>query len=367
MTTSGPSLRRLRVVVLPNLPWQPYMESFRPDEAPDPGRLHRLLAERGIDFVVVDPLPSPYNPWGRAHPFFAGLDPLRALIVLLRHRSADLVISVFESGAVVLLLLRRLFFFRPPVALWDVSEDSLWRPRRFALNLVLPRIDKLLALTRQQKTATQRRYRLRAPADVIGYAIDEDFYHPAFCRGADYVLSVGEDVARDYPTLVAALRGLPAPAVLKTRRAVALPPDMVATVEIIRERLSFPKLRDLYASASVVVVPLCPSDHPGGITSLFEAMAMGKPVVASDVPMTREFIVPGETGLLVPVGDADAMRDAIAGLLARPDEQRRIGANARRHLETHLSMTAFADRYAACIRALACPERPGIRVTADAR
>ena len=213
----------------------------------------------------------------------------------------------------------------------------------------------MLTLTRQQKAGTERLYRLRAPADVIGYAVDEDFYHPNFSCGADYILSVGDDGARDYGTLVAAVNDLPASVILKTRHAVDLPTGSAATVNFVRQRLSFVEFRDLYASASLVIIPLRPTDHPSGITSLFEAMAMGKPIIASDVPMVREFIIPNETGLLVPVGDHAALRDAIASLLARPDEQRRLARNARLHLEANLTMAHFADRYAACIRATVRP------------
>ena len=163
MTSSSPALRHLRVVVLPNRSWQAEVQSFRPGEAPDPDRLRRLLAERGIDFVVVDPLAPPYNPWGHAHPFFAGLDPVRALLLLLRHRSADLVISVFESGALFLLLLRRPFFFKPPIALWDVAEHGSWRPRRLALNLARP-IHRTYLVARRRGNFGAR----RGDADRVG-------------------------------------------------------------------------------------------------------------------------------------------------------------------------------------------------------
>jgi len=352
MTANEFPSRRLRVIVLPNIPWMASASSYQPGQGPDPDRLRGLLAERGIDMTALDPLAPPYNPWGRGTPFFAGLDLLRALIVLCSHRSADVVISVFESGAMVLLLLRRLFFFRPPIALWDVSVGSNWRPQRLVLGVVLRLTDKVFTLTRWQKAVAEQRYPLRSPADVIGYAVDENFYHPAFNRGSDYVLSVGEDAARDYVTLVEAVRDLPATVILKARFSGALPRDAAAAIRIVRTRLSFLEFRDLYASASMVIVPLRPSDNPSGITSLFEAMAMGKAVIASDIPMIREFITPGENGLIVPVGDAAALRDAIAFLLARPDEQRRLGLNARAYLDAHLSMASFADRFSASIRAV---------------
>ena len=306
--------------------------------------------------VVLNPLSPPYNPWGRGHPFFAGFDPLRALDVILRHRSADLVISVFESGAVVLLLLRRLFLFRKPVALWDVSVGSTWRPRRLALSLVMPLIDACFSLTRWQKKAAEQRYRLRVPAQVIGYAVDEVFYNPSFNCGTDYVLSVGEDGARDYTTLVAAMQDLPISVVLKARFSANLPGGAIATIRVITAQLSFLELRTLYASASMVVVPLRPSDHPSGITTLFEAMAMGKPIIASDVPMIREFIIPGKSGILVPVGDAAALRDAVTFLLAQPEEGARLGTNARAYLDANLTQAAFADRLASCIRNAVQPQ-----------
>jgi glycosyltransferase involved in cell wall biosynthesis len=79
-------------------------------------------------------------------------------------------------------------------------------------------------------------------------------------------------------------------------------------------------------------------------------MAMGKAIIAADVPLVQEFITAGETGLVVPPGDAAALRAAITGLLERPEEQRRLGRNARRYLEEQLSMAAFADRFAVAIR-----------------
>ena len=59
--------------------------------------------------------------------------------------------------------------------------------------------------------------------------------------------------------------------------------------------------------------------------SILEAMAAGLPVVASDVGGVSEAVVDGETGLLVPAGDADALAAAVGRLLADADERRRLG------------------------------------------
>lgn len=348
--------RRIRVIVLSNKLSQRAGSASADADEPDPERLHRLLAERGIDLIRVAMFPVPVNPWARSAPFFAGIDPVRSMMVLLRHRSADMIVSVFESGAILPALLRRLLRFRPQLVVWDCSVGSAWRPKRWAMRLVLPRADQVFALTGWQARAVEARYRLRTPPVVIGYAVDETFYHPEFNRLPEFILAVGEDEGRDYGTMIAAVKVLPARVVMKTLRALDVPRDTTADITVERRFLSHFQLRDLYARASLVVLPLHRTDNPSGITSLFEAMAMGKAIIASDVPMMREFLDDGQNGLLVPVGDAAAMRDAIAGLLVSPHTRQRLGANARSALMARHAMPAFADRYAASVRACLAAE-----------
>ena len=69
--------------------------------------------------------------------------------------------------------------------------------------------------------------------------------------------------------------------------------------------------------------------------SLVEAMMCGKPVVATDVSGPREIVVPGETGYLYPVGDAEALAKHLDHLLANPDLARRMGAAGRRRALIH--------------------------------
>jgi glycosyltransferase involved in cell wall biosynthesis len=64
-------------------------------------------------------------------------------------------------------------------------------------------------------------------------------------------------------------------------------------------------------------------------TVVMEAMATGRPVVASHVGGMPDMVADGETGLLVPPGDADALRAAIARLLADAPLRERMGRAAR--------------------------------------
>jgi glycosyltransferase involved in cell wall biosynthesis len=77
------------------------------------------------------------------------------------------------------------------------------------------------------------------------------------------------------------------------------------------------------------MVVLC-SEKEGIPRSLMEAMALGKPVVATDVVGTQELVVNNETGFLVPLGDTDAMAEKIKYLAENPDIRKEMG---RRGLE----------------------------------
>lgn len=67
-------------------------------------------------------------------------------------------------------------------------------------------------------------------------------------------------------------------------------------------------------------------------TVVMEAMASGRPVIASAAGGLPDLVVDGGTGLLVPPGDAGALREAIAGLLAAPQRAREMGEAGRRRV-----------------------------------
>jgi glycosyltransferase involved in cell wall biosynthesis len=77
---------------------------------------------------------------------------------------------------------------------------------------------------------------------------------------------------------------------------------------------------DLYVAAS---------RREGLPLSLVEAMAIGLPVVATDVPGHRDVVIHGETGMLVPPGDTAAMAKAIASLVSDPARRRAMGVIGR--------------------------------------
>ena len=92
-----------------------------------------------------------------------------------------------------------------------------------------------------------------------------------------------------------------------------------------------PELSAERRTADLFVIPLLDSTTARLFTSplkLFEAMASGRPVIASDLPSIREILTHEENALLVPPGDARALAAAIERLLRDPALSARLAARA---------------------------------------
>lgn len=88
------------------------------------------------------------------------------------------------------------------------------------------------------------------------------------------------------------------------------------------------------------------SDFEGMSNSVMEAMAVGLPVLASDIPANRELVVEGQTGYLIPVGDRAAYARAALSLFERADMAERLGVAGRRRMETEFSVPQMIADYA---------------------
>ena len=95
-----------------------------------------------------------------------------------------------------------------------------------------------------------------------------------------------------------------------------------------------------------------PSTLEGIPRCLMEAMAAGVPVVATDIPGTRELVEDGRSGLLVPVADAPRLAAALASLRDDPVRARGLSQAGLRRVHEHFSARAMAVRYRALFDAL---------------
>jgi glycosyltransferase involved in cell wall biosynthesis len=202
-------------------------------------------------------------------------------------------------------------------------------------------------------------------ADILGEdrivfappGVDVDRYTPGPPPSeGSYVLSVGRfaDPRKNASLLVeayAALReqnpGVP-PLVLAGRT----PPPEAAWVRAdelgVRSQVTFHKdvsieeLLNLYRHASLYVVS---SDEEGLGLTILEAMACGRPVVSTQCGGPSTTVVEGETGYLVPVGDASALATAMRDVLSDPETANRMGQRGRARVERHFSAAATGQRF----------------------
>jgi 2-deoxystreptamine N-acetyl-D-glucosaminyltransferase/2-deoxystreptamine glucosyltransferase len=100
------------------------------------------------------------------------------------------------------------------------------------------------------------------------------------------------------------------------------------------------ELPPLYERAAVVAVP---SHREGFGVACAEAMAAGRPVVASAVGGLLDLVVDGETGLLVPPGNVGALRAALERLLDDVELRRRMGEAGRERIREHFTWPAVTD------------------------
>jgi glycosyltransferase involved in cell wall biosynthesis len=107
---------------------------------------------------------------------------------------------------------------------------------------------------------------------------------------------------------------------------------------------------DIVAAADVFAFP---SLFEGLGGSLIEAMALGLPIVASDIPPIRETVVDGECATLVPPASADALASALSGLLVDPERRAAYAENGIRRFEESYALPGIAARMAALYRAVA--------------
>ena len=89
------------------------------------------------------------------------------------------------------------------------------------------------------------------------------------------------------------------------------------------------RLDDVRPALQECSVYVLPSYHEGIPVSVLEAMATGRPVITTDAPGCRETVRHGETGLMVPVADVDALVRAMEHLVHNPDVAQRFGQAAR--------------------------------------
>ncbi len=101
----------------------------------------------------------------------------------------------------------------------------------------------------------------------------------------------------------------------------------------------------LFELSYAVVFPSHLRSEAFGI-SLLEAAMFGKPMISSEIGTGTSYInIDGETGLVVPPNDSNALRNALLFICDHPELAREMGSNARSRFEQHFTAEKMVDGY----------------------
>ena len=216
---------------------------------------------------------------------------------------------------------------------------------------------EVICLSRVQQTFMLEEVGL-SPERVhyLPHNVDTHFFRPGPGDGAggEYLLAVGRE-NRDYPTLIAAARLLNLPLTivassLWAMRGGAVADDLPPGVTVQRDFVPYTTLRELYAGARVVVVPLHECRYAAGSTGLLEAMAMGRPTVVSRTRGLADYLTQPDAHRAVPPSDVPALVQTVQALWADAPARRTMAAAARAQVETQMGLERYVERVAAVVR-----------------
>lgn len=353
--------KRLRVLYLFNGSRDGLVEKVRAGENPGDGFWGMVrLPHYDIDADYVE-LESVYPGWiarflrRHLNIYFVHLP------VLWRIFSYDIVFTSSAFGTqLVFTLLGYIGMRTPRWVMHDFSITGLIGGRRTIrqklMHWMTSRAAGIVTLGIAEKERLEQRFpHLVGKIAYITFGADPEFFKPGEQDKERRVFSAGFDPDRDWQTLIEACQGLDVPLVLATRlarleRFMPLPP-------FVTHRQFTPRdLAATYASSQVAVLPLDTStglNDTMGCSTLFETMMSGCAIVATDTHTMRSYITDGDNGLLVPEGDAGAMRAAIERLLDDAHLRARLSANARAYALKHLDSEKLAGQLAEYFKRLA--------------
>jgi len=331
------------------------LAGIRDGDEPDStlhGALH--LAGHGIDVRFHDPLLT-------RRPLPAGLTRLawnaRELSTPFEIGRTDVVFTPLAAWLPLAARVRVL-----PVVVINFGLNLMWRrasrARRTLLRASLRSAARVVCLGESQRAElvaeaaldSERVLSLPIPVDDVFFVPPAE---PPETRG---VIAVGKDLSRDYATFVAAIERLDVESTIiahpRNLESIDVPPSVRVLGGI-----PFRELRDRYAGAACVVVPQRDDGYPygsegGGITTLLEAMAMARPVVASRRAIFADYVDDGVDALLVPPEDPAALADAVGRVLADPELADSLGRAARARVERLHTSRRFAARLAPVLRSV---------------
>lgn len=286
--------------------------------------------------------------------------PSKGILGWLRSRQYDVIISHGAQVGIVIGLLQSLSprRFRTPHVMFDVgsiSGGSAGWKNPLVISGCRFAVDSLAAVICHSSSQLEF-YRSVYPnltkiANFIPLGVDTDEFRPEPRKVEDEILCIGYS-KMNIELLIKAYSALNT----KTRLVILGVPEGkevhqpgVASVP----KVSIEEMRQMIRRARFAVLPLPFVDYPIGQQRFLQSMALGKTVLASNIPAVRDYIRDGETGFLYEADHEQSLHKKLQYLLSEDDTVERVGRAARVATESEFSEAAMANQVVALLRNVA--------------
>jgi glycosyltransferase involved in cell wall biosynthesis len=198
--------------------------------------------------------------------------------------------------------------------------------------------DEFEGITTERVRAFRDTYRLEDDSVLAGVVGRIKFRR----KGQDFLVEAAAQLRREFPKARFLCIGSPFPG---NEHHLEQLLDLINARGLQNEVICTGDVEDIKAAISALDVLVLPTAQPepfGGV--VIEAMALGKPVVATALGGSVEQVVSGETGFLIPPQDADELAAALRKLLVAPALRERMGRAGRKRFLAHFEFEAFYQR-----------------------
>jgi glycosyltransferase involved in cell wall biosynthesis len=291
-----------------------------------------------------------------------------AFVLPFRHRDAlrscD-VLRVFQATGVIPALIARRLFGVPFVTTYGFWYGRLARSRvsgilsRVVTGAGLAAADAVIVTTPELGDDVRRRHP-RTRIELLPNGVDTTRFRPPAPRpaGARLLYAGRLSEEKNLDTLLEAAAKLAARHDVRVtlvgdgpaREALAAQSRASGLDVTFRPFVDHALLPGVLGEADVFVLPSRTEGHP---KVLLEAMACGRPCVASAVGGNLAIVADGATGLLFPAGDAGALADQVERLLRDHELAAALGARARAEVVARYDLGVLVAREIALLRAVA--------------
>jgi hypothetical protein len=298
------------------------------------------------------PLPAVVSRALRALPPLGNLGQQAAVLGQLRQ--GDLVYAPCQTQTQLLSYLRATGLLRLPIvtlAHHPISRDP-WPWQRACMKLQLRGTDAFPSLSRRVAEEIARVSGRADLSEAVPYGPDLAYYPPPDGSPGAGAIACGR-TGRDFLTFGRGATRAAVPASILCLRSANLAgrpelgPNVTVTAVEREADLSYRALVPLLAAARVHAIPLVAGPSLSGLTSLADALALGKPVIMTRHPLVDVDLEAEGIGRWVEAGDEAGWAAALRWFEDHPDESAAMGRRARALAEERCNAEIFARRMVA--------------------